>query len=198
MVHQWVPIKNALAHLDDIQIMVPERHPVPQERTITWLRALPVAVFAYNILYSIQFTSAVVCVYNDLSSANLSLLFPIHDMVLGNAVLLGSQTLGRFLQWGLHDLSLSFGESRSRNLVLAIYNRTLRLFLFLLVALLLLESDAIVVEDYLLFGTPVVPWLYLRLAAFSLFDTLIVHLGLGRRIIYAHHLAVVVLNLDLF
>ena len=53
MVHQGVPIENAFTHLYDIEVVVSQRHPVPEEGAIAWLRRLPIPVLANHVLDSV-------------------------------------------------------------------------------------------------------------------------------------------------
>ena len=60
VVHQWIPIKDALPHLNYVQIMIPQGHTIPQERAIPRLVGLSVPVLSNNILHRVELPSAVV------------------------------------------------------------------------------------------------------------------------------------------
>ena len=54
MVHEWIPVENALAHLYDVKVVVSERHSVPEHRAVSWLVGLPVPVLANDVLDGVQ------------------------------------------------------------------------------------------------------------------------------------------------
>ena len=62
--------------------MISQRHTIPQQRPIAWLVCLSVPIFAYDVLYSIEFWSAVICIYDYLSSSHFALFISVHNMVL--------------------------------------------------------------------------------------------------------------------
>lgn len=62
--------------------MISQRHTIPQQRPITWLVCLSVPIFAYDVLYGIEFWSAVICIYDYLSSSHFALFISVHNMVL--------------------------------------------------------------------------------------------------------------------
>ena len=78
MVHQRIPVENAFSHLDDIQIMVPQGHTIPQYGAISRLIGLFITILTNNILNSVQFTSAVVGVDHYLLPFEFALFVAVH------------------------------------------------------------------------------------------------------------------------
>ena len=50
VVHQRVAVEDALAHLDDVEVVVSEGHAVPEHRAVSRLVCLTVAVLADDVL----------------------------------------------------------------------------------------------------------------------------------------------------
>ena len=82
MVHEGIPIKYALSHLDDVEVVITQGHSIPQHRAISRLVGLSIAVLADYVLYSIELRSAVVGVHHDLLAAKLALLLTVNQVVL--------------------------------------------------------------------------------------------------------------------
>lgn len=158
--------------------MISQRHPIPQQRSVTRLRRLPIPILPDHILYSIKLRPAVIGVDNDLLPPDLALLLPVHQRLLLRLLL----TLLFLCVWADY-LILVRG----------------RLLLFLGgVALLLLESNAVVVENYLLLRGSVVRRLYLGLASSLVLDLFFGTDRAWRRVRHSLHFSVVVLDLYLF
>jgi hypothetical protein len=87
VVHERVPVENAFRHLDDVQIVVSQRHAVPEEGAIPRLSRLPVPILANHVLHRVQLAAAMVRVYDDLRPANLVLLLSVHYVVLRHFLL---------------------------------------------------------------------------------------------------------------
>ena len=68
--------------------MVPKRHSIPQQTTITRLICLPVPVLSNYILDRIKLTTTVVRVYHDLLAAEDLLFATVHEMILMYTILL--------------------------------------------------------------------------------------------------------------
>lgn len=81
MVHERISVEDALPHLDYVQVVVAKGHAVPQNGPVSWLRRLPVAVLANNILYSVDLGAAVVGVDHYHRPPDLVLLFTVHHVV---------------------------------------------------------------------------------------------------------------------
>jgi len=86
VVHQRIPIENALAHLDDVEVVISQGHAVPQDGAVSRLICLLVSVFANNILNCVKFTSTMICIDNYISFSNFGLLLSIHQMIWMNVV----------------------------------------------------------------------------------------------------------------
>ena len=87
VVHQRVAVKNAFAHLDNIQVVVSQSHSVPEDAPITWLGGFPISILADDVLNRIQLAPAVIGVNNNLGSPEFRLLFPVHDMILMDVII---------------------------------------------------------------------------------------------------------------
>lgn len=68
VVHQRVPVEDALGHLYDVQVVVSKGHAVPQQVAIARLGGLAIAIFANHVLHGVQLTPAVVGIHHDLGS----------------------------------------------------------------------------------------------------------------------------------
>ena len=88
MVHQRVTVENTLAHLDNVQIMITQRHAVPKDRAVAGLVSLAVAILSDDVLHRVELATAMVRVDNDLVSPQDGLLIAIHQVVRMDAVLL--------------------------------------------------------------------------------------------------------------
>jgi len=86
VVHQRIPIENALAHLDDVEVVISQGHAVPQDGAVSRLICLFVSVFANDILNCVKFTSTMICIDNYISFSNFGLLLSIHQMIWMNVV----------------------------------------------------------------------------------------------------------------
>ena len=86
VVHQRVPIENALAHLDDVEVVISQGHAIPQDGSIPRLICLFVSILANNILNCVELTSAMICIDNDVSFSDFGLLLSIHQMIRMNIV----------------------------------------------------------------------------------------------------------------
>lgn len=78
MVHQGVSVKNAFAHLDDVEVMVSQRHTVPKQASVPWLCGLSVSVLADDVLHCVELQPAMVGVDDDLLSSDLTLFLSVH------------------------------------------------------------------------------------------------------------------------
>lgn len=81
VVHQRISIENALAHLDDVEVVISQGHAVPQDGAVSRLICLFVSVFANDILNRVKFTSTMICIDNYISFSNFGLLLSIHQMI---------------------------------------------------------------------------------------------------------------------
>ena len=81
MVHQRVPVEDALPHLDDVQVVVSQRHPVPEHAAVTRLVCFPVAILTNHVLHRVQLATTVVCVDDDLLPPDHLLLATVHNVV---------------------------------------------------------------------------------------------------------------------
>jgi len=61
--------------------MITKCHTVPEDGPFTRLICLPIAIFADNILDSVQLSSTMICIEHNLLASDLCLLFSIHQMV---------------------------------------------------------------------------------------------------------------------
>jgi len=86
VVHQRISIENALAHLDDVEVVISQGHAVPQDGAVSRLICLFVSVFANDILNRVKFTSTMICIDNYISFSNFGLLLSIHQMIWMNVV----------------------------------------------------------------------------------------------------------------
>ena len=109
--------------------MVSKSHSVPEQGSVTGLGCLPVSVLANYVLNCVKLRPAVVGVDDDLSSADLALLFSVHQRLLLYLRLSGCLVLLSLSSWA-YDFVLVRGWL---------------LLLLIGVALLLLESNAVVV-----------------------------------------------------
>lgn len=82
VVHQRVSVENALAHLDDVEVVVAKSHPVPKQSSIARLSGFSISVLTNDVLESIQFSSAVVRVDDNLSPSELRLFLSVHDVIV--------------------------------------------------------------------------------------------------------------------
>ena len=137
--------------------MIPQSHAVPEEGAISRLSCLPVAIFANDILYGIELRPAVIGINDDLGPSDFVLFLPVHQRLLLHLLLI--------LLLGFLILS-----ARANDFVLV---RSGFLLFLLGVALLLLESHAIVVKYHLLLRRSVVRRLYLRLRSSLVLDFLL-------------------------
>lgn len=87
MVHQGIPVEDALAHFYDVKVVVSERHTVPENGAVARLGRFSVSILANDILHGVKLTTAMIRVHDYLRSAELRLLAPVHQMVLVDAVL---------------------------------------------------------------------------------------------------------------
>ena len=88
VVHQRVTVENTLAHLDDVQIVVAQRHAVPKDCAVAGLVSLPVAILSDDVLHRVELAAAMVGVDDDLIPPQDGLLITIHQVVRMDAVLL--------------------------------------------------------------------------------------------------------------
>lgn len=89
VIHEWVPVKYTFPHFNYVEIVVTERHAVPEEAAVARLVRLAVSVFADDVLDRVELAAAMIRVDHDLLAADdLLLLSPIHQMILMDSVLL--------------------------------------------------------------------------------------------------------------
>lgn len=55
MVHEWVPIERTFSHFDYVEVVISERHSIPQQSSVSWLIRFTISVFANDVLYCVQF-----------------------------------------------------------------------------------------------------------------------------------------------
>lgn len=78
MVHQRITVENASSHFDDVQVMIPKSHAIPQNGPIARLICLSVSVLANHVLNRIQLGPTMVGVDYDLRSSDFALFISIH------------------------------------------------------------------------------------------------------------------------
>lgn len=86
MVHQWIPVENALPHFDYVEVVISQGHAVPEQAAIARLVGFPVPILANDILNCVKLTSAVIGINNNLLSPQYLLFSSIHQVVLVHSV----------------------------------------------------------------------------------------------------------------
>lgn len=64
MVHKRIPVNHGLSDLDNIDVMVPEREPIPNEIAFRTIISLTIAVLVDHVLDSVNFLPAMIGAHN--------------------------------------------------------------------------------------------------------------------------------------